>query len=133
MRKKLPVTVVRVLMGLPLVVFGLNGFLDFIPPPEGGLAPAAARFSQALIESGYMMPLIGATLLTVGVLLLANRFVPLALVLFAPFIVNSVAFHLALERGGLVPAVVFLAFELYLAWAYRAAWRPILTARAEAA
>ena len=133
MKKKLPVTIVRVLMGLPLVVFGLNGFLNFIPPPEGGLPPAAAQFSQALLESGYMMPLIGATQIIVGVLLLVNRFVPLGLVLFAPFIVNSVAFHLALERSGLVPAGVFLAFELYLAWAYRAAWKPLFTARAEPA
>ena len=133
MKTKLPVAIVRVLMGLPLVVFGLNGFLNFIPPPEGGLPPAAAEFSMALVNSGYMMPLIGATLLVVGVLLLANRFVPLALLLFAPFIVNSVAFHLALERSGLVPAAVFLAFELYLAWAYRATWRPVLTARVEPA
>lgn len=133
MKTKLPVAIVRILMGLPLVVFGLNGFLNFIPPPEGGLPPAAAEFSAALVNSGYMMPLIGATLLVVGLLLLANRFVPLALLLFAPFIVNSVAFHLALERSGLKAAGVFLAFELYLAWAYRAAWRPVLTARAEPA
>lgn len=133
MKKKLPVTIVRILFGLPLVVFGLNGFLNFIPPPETGLPPEAAHFSEALLRSGYMMPLIGATLLTVGVLLLLNRFVPLALVLFAPFIVNSIAFHLALEPTGLVPAGVFLAFELYLAWAYRAAWKPLLTPRAEPA
>lgn len=133
MKIKLPVTIVRVLMGLPLLVFGLNGFLNFIPPPEGELPPRAAEFAQALANSGYMMPLIGATQLAVAVLLLLNRFVPLALVLFAPFIVNSVAFHLALERSGLVPAAVFLAFELYLAWAYRAAWRPLFTARAEPA
>lgn len=131
MKTKFPVTIVRVLMGLPLLVFGLNAFLNFIPPPEGGLPPAAAQFSEALMNSGYMMPLIGATQLVVGVLLLVNRFVPLALVLFAPFIVNSIAFHLALERSGLVPAGVFLAFELYLAWAYRRAWGPLLTARTE--
>lgn len=133
MKTKIAVTVVRILMGLPLIVFGLNGFLNFIPPPAGGLPQGAADFSEALVRSGYMMPLIGATQLVVGALLLANRFVPLALVLFAPFIVNSVAFHLALERGGLVPAGVFLGFELYLAWAYRAAWRPLFTARTQPA
>lgn len=133
MKTKIAPAVARILMGLPLVVFGLNGFLNFIPPPEGGLPPAAERFSTALFESGYMMQLIGLTQLVVGVLLLANRFVPLALLLFAPFIVNSVAFHLFLERTGLVPAGVFLALHLYLAWAYRAAWRPVLSARAEPA
>ena len=116
-------------MGLPLLVFGLNGFLNFIPPPPTPLPPGAQAFSTALLETGYMMPLIGLTQLVVGALLLLNRFVPLALVLFAPFIVNSVAFHLFLEPTGLVPAGVFLTLELYLAWTYRAAFAPLLTAR----
>ena len=122
-------TIARVLLGLPLVVFGLNGFLNFIPPPSTPLPESAMAFAGALVNSGYMMQLIGATHLIVGVLLLTNRFVPLALALFAPFIVNSVAFHLFLERSGLGMAVVFLALELYLAWKYRNAYRPMLAAR----
>lgn len=120
--------VVRILMGLPLFVFGLNGFLNFIPQPKTALPEKAAAFAAALVNTGYMMQLIGLTLLIVGLLLLVNRFVPLALALFAPFIVNSVAFHLFLERSGLIMAVVFLAFEVYLAWNYRAAYRPMLAA-----
>lgn len=120
---------VRILMGLPLVVFGLNGFLNFIPPPSTPLPAGAAAFAGALVESGYMMQLIGITQLVVGLLLLANRFVPLALLLFAPFIVNSVAFHTFLEHTGLPMALVFLAFELFLAWAHRRAFRPVLSAR----
>jgi hypothetical protein len=122
-------TVARILMGLPLFIFGLNGFLNFIPQPKTPLPEGAAAFAGALFNSGYMMQLIGATLLIVGALLLSNRFVPLALALFAPFIVNSLAFHIFLERTGLPMAVIFLAFELYLAWAYRAAYRPMLAAR----
>lgn len=117
--------VVRWLLGLPLVVFGLNLFLNFIPQPETPLPALAAVFVGALAASGYMMPLIGVTQLVVGVLLLANRCVPLALLLFAPFIVNSIAFHVFLEPKGLPPACVFLALHLYLAWVYRAAWRPL--------
>lgn len=120
--------VVRVLMGLPLFIFGLNGFLNFIPQPKTALPEKAAAFAAALANTGYMMQLIGLTLLIVGLLLLVNRFVPLALALFAPFIVNSLAFHLFLERSGLIMAVIFLALEVYLAWNYRAAFRPMLAA-----
>lgn len=120
--------VVRVLMGAPLVVFGLNGFLNFIPPPQTPLPEGATAFLGALVNSGYMMQLIAVTHLIVGVLLLINRFVPLALVLFAPFIVNSIAFHIFLEPTGRFIAGVFLLFELYLAWVYRAAFRPLLVA-----
>ena len=119
----------RILMGLPLLVFGLNGFLNFIPPPPTPLPEGAAAFAGALMQTGYMLQLIGATQFIVGALLLANRLVPLALALFAPFIVNSIAFHLFLEPSGRIMAAVFLAMELYLAWAYRAAYRPMLAAR----
>jgi hypothetical protein len=123
-------TVVRILMGLPLVVFGLNGFFNFIPPPRTPLPEGAAAFAAALAMTGYMMQLIGATQLIVGLLLVLNRFVPLAVALFAPFIVNSIAFHLRLEHSGLPMAAVFLVLEAYLAWAYRNAYRPMLAMRA---
>jgi hypothetical protein len=117
----------RILMGLVFFVFGLNGFLHFIQqptPPE-----AAKAFFGALVATGYMLPLIMGTQLLVGSLLLANRFVPLALALIAPVIVNILAFHLALAPSGLALAFVVLALELLLAWSYRGAFRPMLAAR----
>lgn len=127
--KYIPI-IARILFGFAFTVFGLNLFLNFIPQPETPMPERTAAFVGALVQSGYMMELIGGTQLVVGVLLLINRFVPLALVLIAPFLVNSVAFHLFLEPSGLGMAMVFVVFELYLAWVYRAAWRPLFTARA---
>lgn len=121
--------VVRVLLGLGCTIFGLNGFLNFIqPPPDLVLPEKAMAFSIALMESGYMMPLIGLTLLVPGLLLLANRFVPLALVILTPFFVNSIAFHVALERTGLPNAIVFVVMLLYLAWTHRTAYRSLFVA-----
>jgi hypothetical protein len=113
--------------GERLVIFELNGFLNFFPPLR------ATAFLAALVQTGYTIYLIAVTHLIVGVLLLANRFVPLPIALFAPFIVNSIAFHTVLERSGLPMAIGFLALELYLAWKYREAYRPMLTARASVA
>ena len=81
------------------------------------------------MNTGYMMQLIGITFLLVGLFLVINRFVPLALALFAPFMVNSIAFHLMLEPSGRIMSCIFLFLELYLAWCYRAAYRPMLAAR----
>jgi len=120
----------RILLGLPLFVVGLNGFLNFLPQPSAPMADGAMAFAEALMKSGYMFPLISGTQLIVGVLLLLNRFVPLALVLLAPFIVNSMAFHIFLEHTGLPIASVFLALELYLAWQYRKSYRGVLAMRA---
>lgn len=121
--------IARILMGLPLLIFGLNGFLNFIPEPSAPIPEEAAAFAEALVATDYMMQMIAVTHLVVAVLLLANRFVPLALALFAPFIVNSILFHIVLEPTGLPVAVVFLALELYLAWIYRSAFRPMLAAK----
>lgn len=121
--------IVRTLMGLAFVVFGLNGFLNFIPEPAKPLPEGAMAFAGALVKSGYMMQLIAGTQLISGLLLATNRFVPLGLALLAPFLVNSMAFHICLERGGLPMASVFVAMELYLAWCYREAFRPMLAMR----
>lgn len=117
-------TAARVLLGLLFFASGVANFLNVVPQPTLPEGPAA--FAGALEKSGYMMPLIFGTQLVVGTLLLANRFVPLALALLAPFIVNSVAFHAFLERSGLPIALVVLALEIYLAWAYRKAYRGML-------
>jgi uncharacterized membrane protein YphA (DoxX/SURF4 family) len=121
--------VARILMGLPLLVFGLNVIFHFIPQPTTPMSEGAMAFLGALMKTGYMMQLIGLTQLVVGAMLVSNRFVPLALVLFAPFMVNSIAFHTVLEHTGLPMALVFLALELYLLWTYRNAYRTLLTAR----
>ena len=119
-------TVARLLMGLVLFVFGLNGFLHFIPEPKTPMGEPAMGFIGGLMKTGYMFPLIAGTQVLVGALLLANRFVPLALALIAPVIVNIVAFHLFLERSGTPIALVVALLELYLAWAYREAFCSML-------
>jgi hypothetical protein len=124
----LPATV-RILLGLAYLVFGLNGFLNFIPQPTTPMPEGAVAFSTALVKSGYMMQLIAMTHLAVGAFLLSNRFVPLALALIAPFTVNSVLFHMFLEPSGRPMAIIFLALELYLVWVYRHAYRSMLAAR----
>ena len=119
----------RILMGLPFLAGGLAGLLNLTPQPSTALPEGAAAFAGALLKTGYMMPLIFVTQLVVGALLLANRFVPLALALIAPFIVNAVAFHLFLEPSGRPIVLAFLALEIYLAWAYRKAFRSMLAMR----
>jgi uncharacterized membrane protein YphA (DoxX/SURF4 family) len=72
-------TAVRVLLGLIFLVFGLNGFLKFMPQPP--MPDKAGAFMGALAASGYMFPLIKSVEVVAGALLLSNRFVPLALAL----------------------------------------------------
>jgi hypothetical protein len=118
----------RLALGLLFAVFGANGFLGFLPNPE--VTPEGGAFLGALAATGYMFPLIKGTELVAGLLLLSNRFVPLALVLLAPVVVNIVAFHAALSPAGIGMTLAVLGLELFLAWSYRDAFRGVLTARA---
>lgn len=123
--------IARVLLGLMFFVFGLNGFFFFIPPPPADQMPKALLdFSTAMMSTGFLFKLVKGTEVVCGLLLLLNRFVPLALVLLAPVIVNIVLVHAFLAPSGVGMGLVILALECYLAWAYRSAFRPMLAARA---
>ncbi len=122
-------TTARITLGLLFAVFGLNGFVGFLPqPPHGG---AAGEFLGALAASGYMFPLIKGVELVTGILLLAGRYVPLALTLLAPVVVNIIAFHLFLEPKSIAIPLVALGLGIYLAWTERAAYAPLFVARSQ--
>ncbi|SRR5438552_2185751 len=96
--------VARLLLGLIFVVFGLNGFLNFLnmgPLPSG----FAGQFIIALAASHYLWVIAGLQVVG-GVLLLVNRFVPLALVLLGPVIVNILLYHVFLNRSGAQLAIL---------------------------
>ena len=119
-------TVARLLMGLMFFVFGANGFFHFIPEPKTPMPEGAAAFAGALFNTHYMFQLVMGTQLLVGILLVTNLFVPLALALIAPIIVGIITFHIFLAPAGIAPGAVALLIELYLAWSYRNAFRPML-------
>ena len=112
--------ILRLLLGLVFTVFGLNGFLHFIPMMP--MPAAAGSFLGALAATGYMLPLVFAAQLVGGLLLLIGFAVPFALTLLAPIIINIFFFHLNLAPGGLPIAIVVCLIELFLAWSYRAAF-----------
>ncbi len=127
MHSQASITAARIVLGLVFFVFGLNGFLHFIPapPPEG----SAGVFFAGVVATKYFLPLLAATQTIAGAALLARRYVPLALTVLAPVIVNIVAFHLFVAPSGMVIALLVLALEVFLAWSYRAAFVPMLRAR----
>jgi len=91
-------------LGLILIVFGANKFLNFMPTPE--LTGGAADFMGALGNTGYMFPLIGALEVITGLLLIFNKWVPFALVVIAPLAVNMLLYHLKFDLAGIGGAAV---------------------------
>ena len=125
---KILTLVARLLLGLIFVVFGLNGFLNFIPmgPMPTGLA---GQFIGALVQSHYIW-VVAALQLAGGALLLVNRYVPLALVLLGPVIVNIILYHVFLNPSGAAPAIVVLVLWGIVFYAHRQYFSGIFVQRA---
>lgn len=125
---RIATTIARTLLGLAFLVFGLNFFVPFMPmPPMEG--PAGA-FAGALFATGYMFPMIKGIEVLAGALLLSGRFVPLALLLLAPIVVNIAAFHVFLTPGEIGMSAVFVALLAFLGYAYRGSFRGALNPNA---
>src|SRR5215472_374755 len=108
---KIVVLIARILMGLIFLVFGLNGFLHFIP--TGPMPPGmAGQFVGLLFQSHYVY-VVSALQVVGGALLLVNRYVPLALTLLGPVIVNILLYHLLMNLKGIVP----FALVVTVCWA----------------
>jgi uncharacterized membrane protein YphA (DoxX/SURF4 family) len=119
----------RILLGLMFVVFGLNGFLAFIPNPPT-IPQNAMTFFGVMVQSHFSYFVFGVQFLG-GALLLLNRFVPLAVVMLAAVIANIIAFHVTMWPASLIPMpLVVTALWFAVAWQVRDRLNPLLAAKA---
>ncbi|MDA8020035.1 MAG: DoxX family membrane protein [Thermoanaerobaculia bacterium] len=125
--------IARILLGLIFFVFGLNGFFNFLPPPE--LPQAAQEFFGALAATGYFLTFVKLTEVVCGLLLLIGRFVPLALTILAPVVLNIVLFHIFLAPApeGSALGFISLLLGIFVAWCYRDSFGGVLAANAKPA
>ena len=132
MLKALPV-LLRFILGSIFLIYGLDGFFHFLPAKT--VSEPAGSFITALIDSGYLWTLTKAGEIVGGFMLLTNFYVPLALVLLAPIVVNIFCFHLFMNPAGwaigIYPVgVTIVLAELGLAWFYREYFQSLFIRRA---
>jgi uncharacterized membrane protein YphA (DoxX/SURF4 family) len=113
---KVVTIIARVLLGLIFVVFGLNGFLHFIPMPPPDES-TVSKFSQILMSTGFMT-LVFLCQIVGGLLVLLGFFVPLGLTILTPVIVNIFLVHALMAPSGLPMAILVAALDLFLIWRY---------------
>jgi putative oxidoreductase len=124
---KIVFLIARILLGVTFVVFGLNKFVTFIPTgplPEG----VAGQFLGALFVSHFLWAL--ATFeVAGGLLLLMNRYVPLALTLLGPIVVNILLYSLLMAPSGMPLALVTVVLWFVTYWSVRSAFTGIFQQR----
>jgi len=106
-------TIMRIVLALALLVFGLNKFFNFMPME----APEEGTFMYALIATGYMMPLLGISETAIGLMLLLNKWKGFALAWLVPISVNIVLFHMAFDMSTIAPAALVAVLNGVLIYA----------------
>jgi hypothetical protein len=117
---KILATIARYLLALIFIVFGLNGFLHFIPQPPPPSEMAKEYFT--VMSTSHYLVFVFALQLIAGVLFLFPRTVPLALTFIGPVIVNILLFHALMDPRGIVPGLVVTALWFVVYWQFRAAF-----------
>lgn len=127
---KIAVLICRLLLGVMFVIFGTNILFPFLPMPP--MPPSDATTFATILTTHKYMAFVGVIQLVSGILLLVGRYVPLALTMLGPVIVNILLFHFLLEGGtGVFPGLLTLLLEIFLIVVYRRSFLGLFDAAPE--
>ena len=116
--------ILRVIYGIFLLTFGLNGFFNFFPLPE--MTEEAGTFIGSLAQTGYILPIVGVLQVVVGLLLIVNKFTPLILIVIFPIMLNAFLLHLFLDPAGIVGSLVAIILNVFLFIANKESYKNVL-------
>jgi len=118
-------SIVRILLGIILLVFGLNKFypLPFLPMPK--LPENASEFMSSLVATGYVLPIVGVIEVFIGILLLTKNWIAFALILLVPISLNILLFHLFLDLPGIGGAILVAVLNAILIYKHWPQYRPL--------
>jgi putative oxidoreductase len=115
--------ILRIVLGLGLIFFGLNKFIGFMAAQE--MPAEALNFMTSLKASGYMLYVVAVFEIFIGFLLLSNKWVPFALLLLVPISANILLFHLFLDLQDIVQALAIVLLNVILIYKYWKSYRPL--------
>lgn len=124
---KIAVIIVRTLVGLMFLFASITYFLNLVPQPE--MAGRPKVFMDGLAASGYIMPVVKTLELLCGLAFVSGRFVALAIVLIFPIAINILLVHWVLLPEGLLIVIPLFLGILFLAYAHRQNYEPLLAAK----
>jgi putative oxidoreductase len=116
---------VRLLLGLMLLVFGVNKFFNFLPAPEGMSADAVAYFGA--LTSAKVITLVAIVEVLAGLALIINKFGALLAIILMSVSVNAVLFHATLDPGNIAPAMALLVLNIVIVYGYKDKYKALLS------
>ena len=120
----------RLIFGLAFFIFGINGFLNFMPTPP--MTTEAGTLLEALGATGYFFPMIKIIEMVAGILLIANYLAPFAVVLITPILIGITTIHLFLNPAGIPMMIVLHLLHGYLVVGYKSYYKSLFARKSEA-
>jgi putative oxidoreductase len=117
--------IIRILVGLMMVIFGANKFLNFMPQPTE--VPEQMGVLMGLLMSSPFMSIVGVLEVLGGLGLLLNKFVPISLIVLIAILLNAALIHLFFDPANVIGAVVFLVLSLVLVYGHRDRFSSLLS------
>lgn len=117
--------IVRILLGIILLAFGINKLYSFIPlpqPPEN-----AANFMNSLADTGYVLTVVAIVEILIGLLLLLKKWVPFVILLLVPLSLNILLFHLFMDIPGIGLALLVAVLNGVLIYKHRQKYRALFS------
>ena len=115
--------VVRILLGLFVLVFGLNKFLNFIPM-EAPTGDAGAYFGALM--SSKTLTMVAIVEVVAGIALIFNKYGALLALILMSVSVNAVLFHATLDPENIMGALVLLILNVAVLIGYKDKYAPLL-------
>lgn len=124
MKNKMAYTIVRVLLGLAWIFYGVTKFLAL---PAPALPDAASAFLGAMAATGYFIPVIGIFELAAGLMLLFNRWVPFSMMILSAVMIHVILFNLflAFSGVGMIMLLVLTVMQVYIMYCTWGAYKPL--------
>lgn len=116
-------TIARIVLAIFLIVLGSNGFFNFLPYPE--MSDSANAFMGAINSAKFIFPLIGLIEIVSGILLLAKKAMPFALIMVLPILVNAMIFHVSLNPEGMLFATICFVCNIFLLYHNRESYKTL--------
>ena len=119
--------VAKVILGIGFIVFGLNGFLGFIPiPPPAG---ENAKTFLGVLAATHYLSVVKALEMIGGIMVFSGRLAPLGLVILTPILVNILLYDALMDPAGLPIAVILFALDIFLIFRHKEVFTPFFRIR----
>jgi len=125
---KILILIARILLGLVFLLFGLIGVFHLAPKPP--MPEGLMKQFVDVFETSHYSFIVSLIQVVSAVPFLINRYVPLALVVIGPVIVNILLFHILMAPASIGPGVFVAICWFIVFYGHRPAFSGIFAAKA---